>query len=82
MLQETPAGWCQVGPGAISDEKGCAEIGLQILDSGADGRLGDMQPLGGLEKTPVCRDGEKGSGLFDIHLGSSSSQIGASYRIS
>jgi hypothetical protein len=53
VLQEAAPGRCQAGSGAVTHEQSGAEIGLQVLDPGADRGLGHVQPAGGFQKTAV-----------------------------
>ena len=69
ILHEPTPGSSQSGACPIADEQLGAQLRFQILDARADRRLGHVNPLGGLEETAVCGDGEKCPGLIDVQIG-------------
>ena len=66
----------RLGAGTVPNEKRGAQLGFQILYSGADRRLRHVQPLSRLEETAMRDNGEKGASLVDVYLGA----FLASYR--
>ena len=64
---ETPPGGGERHPGLTAHEQGLAEPELELLDSGADGRLGDIQGVGGPDEAPGLNHLEKCPDLIHIH---------------
>lgn len=54
--------------GAVADEQRAIEMAFELLHPCGDGRLGDVQTLGGSDKTAVPSDGQKSAGQVDIHM--------------
>jgi hypothetical protein len=57
VLLRGAAGLRERQPAAGTDEQGLAQLLLQLLQLRADGRLGDVQHLGGARDAPLARHG-------------------------
>ncbi|SJM34655.1 hypothetical protein BQ8482_480138 [Mesorhizobium delmotii] len=55
----------------VADEKRSAQLLLEVADSCAYGRLGDIQALRGSDETPCRNDLDKSAGELNIHGGDS-----------
>jgi hypothetical protein len=67
MPDETFARRRELRPGLVPDEEAAAELSLQSPNPGADRRLGQVQPLGGIAEASGGDDREKRLGVGDIH---------------
>jgi hypothetical protein len=74
--KELLAGWSQGRASFIPNEKRAPKLLLKQAHARADGRLSDMQTLGGLNKTPGRNDLYKGPGELDVHFLSSIKHAG------
>jgi hypothetical protein len=54
---------------------------FEALDARADGRLRQVLLTGGFQKTAMRRDGQEGTGLFNVHACKPARYFGVKYRI-
>lgn len=57
----------ELSAGLSSREQADSEGLLEVLESGADGRLRDMQTFGGLVQSSGGLDGQEGSNQLEVH---------------
>jgi hypothetical protein len=65
--QKLLSGGRQGHPGLVAQEDRSPELVLKRTDTGADGGLGHVQPLGGADEASGFNNSEKSTGEFDVH---------------